>query len=77
VVTGRAVEDHPGHEERRLERLGLRRLTAVYGGQSATMTQQNTDSVEPRCLQRLLARYVSEFVTCVTVIEECQNFFLY
>jgi len=50
VLMWRAAEDRSRHEGQRPERLDHRRLTAAYGGQSATVTRQNVDDVEPRCL---------------------------
>jgi len=32
------------------KKLGHRRLTAAYGGQSATMPRRNADDIELRCL---------------------------
>jgi len=50
VLTWRAAKDCSRYEGRRPEKLGHRRLTAAYGGQSVTMPRQNADDIELRCL---------------------------
>ena len=50
VLPWRAAEDRSRREGWRPEKVGHRLLTAAYGGHSATMTRQNVDDVEPRCL---------------------------
>ena len=50
VLTWRAAEDCSRYEGRRPEKLGHRRFTAAYGGQSATMPRRNAYDIELRCL---------------------------
>jgi len=50
VLTWRAAVDCSRYEDRRPEKLGHRRLTAAYGGQSVTMSRRNADDIELRCL---------------------------
>jgi len=57
VLTWRAAEDRSKFEGRRLGKLGHRRLTAMYGGQSVTLTRQYADDVEP-------AEFVGEVQRC-------------
>ena len=50
VLTWCAAEVCSRYEGRRPEKLGHRRLTAAYGGQSVTMPRRNADDIELRCL---------------------------